>query len=515
MAFSHYIRKAVNQSFKWYFEHNYQRISHYMNYPLAVQESILRNLIETSIHTEFGIKNNFSTHKKLDSFYNNVHVSDYESFKKDINRMMMGEKDVLCSGQVKWFAKSSGTTNDKSKFLPLPSKNLKRNHLQGTWDTMTLYYQQNPEAKIFYGKGLVMGGSISTFSDNSNTLIGDVSGHLLTHFPKVGKPFYVPDFQTALMPNWDEKIEKMANILTTTDLRMLAGVPTWTLVLLKRIMELTQKSDLSELWKNLEVYVHGGVSFVPYFDQFRSIISSKSMQYMEIYNASEGFFAIQNDLNSNDMLLLLDNGIYYEFLPASEWNKENPNIISLSEVKCGVNYAIVITTNGGLWRYMPGDTVVFTSTNPYKIKVSGRTKQYVNAFGEEVMVDNTDNALAATCKEMNANVLEYTVAPVYFQNSDKASHEWLVEFDKEPNDIEQFNNLLDQNLQKINSDYEAKRYKGIALERLKLRILPKGTFYQWLKKKGKFGAQFKVPRLANHRDYVNEILSMIEMDQMK
>ncbi|MBK8721548.1 MAG: GH3 auxin-responsive promoter family protein [Saprospiraceae bacterium] len=514
MAFSHVIRRAVNQSFKWYFDHNYQRIVHYMNYPFKVQESILHNLIDTSIHTEFGVRNNFSTNKKIDNFYENVPISDYESLKGDIHRMMMGEKDILCSGQVKWYAKSSGTTNDKSKFLPLPPKNLKRNHIQGTWDTMTLYYHQNPDAKIFHGKGLVMGGSLTTFKENPSSLIGDVSGHLLTHFPKVGKPFYVPDFQTALLPNWDEKIEKMANILINSDLRMMGGVPTWTLVLLKRVLELSQKQNLSELWPDLEVYVHGGVSFVPYLDQFKELIPSKSMQYMEIYNASEGFFGIQNDFNTNDMLLLLDNGIFYEFLPSSEWNKEHPKAIQLSEVQCGVNYAIVITTNAGLWRYVPGDTVVFTSTHPFKIRISGRTKQYVNAFGEEVMVDNTDNAIAATCKAMNANVLEYTVAPVYFNETNKASHEWLVEFEKEPTDIEQFNNLLDENLQKINSDYEAKRFKGMALERLRLKILPKGTFYKWLKNKGKFGAQFKVPRLANHREYVNEILSMVELDKI-
>lgn len=514
MAFAHFLRRAVNQSFKWYFDHNYRRIAQYMERPHSVQQAILKNLLETSIHTEFGRNHNFTSRTGLSEFLEQVPISDYETLKQDIARMMHGEKDILCSGQVKWFAKSSGTTNDKSKFLPLPPKNLKRNHIQGTWDTMTLYYHERPDAKIFYGKGLVMGGSLTPFAPYPDSLVGDVSGHLLTHFPKAGRPFYVPDFQTALMPNWDEKIERMARILVESDMRMLGGVPTWTLVLLKRILELSQKSNLSELWPDIEVYIHGGVSFVPYHDQFKELIPSDRMQYMEIYNASEGFFGIQNDLSQNDMLLLLDNGIYYEFLPSSEWSKEQPTAIQLSEVVCGVNYAIVITTNAGLWRYVPGDTVVFTSTNPYKIRISGRTKQFVNAFGEEVMVDNTDHALAETCKALGACVAEYTVAPIYFREAHKAKHEWLVEFEKEPSDLEQFKDLLDVNLQKVNSDYEAKRFKGMALERLNLRCLPKGTFHKWLKKNGKFGAQFKVPRLANHRDYVNDILSMLEVDSI-
>ncbi len=354
-----------------------------------------------------------------------------------------------------------------------------------------------------------MGGSLEAFAPYPTTIIGDVSAIMLQNMPSAGRPFYAPDFDTALMSNWDEKIERMAHILSKENMTLLAGVPTWTILLLRRILELTKKNNLLEVWKNVETYVHGGVSFEPYRTQFEQLLPSKNIYYQEIYNASEGFFAAQDDFSANDMLLLLDNGIFYELLPVSEWEKPNPQAVPLEAARTGENYALVITTNSGLWRYVPGDTVQFTSTKPYRIQLTGRTKQFVNAFGEEVMVANTDRALAETCQQTQTAVAEYTVAPIYFSASGKAGHEWLVEFEHPPTDLETFQNLLDSNLQRANSDYEAKRFKNIALERLRLRVLPSGTFHHWLRSKGKFGGQHKVPRLANHRQYVDEILGLV------
>ena len=492
---------------RYYLQHRYKRILHFMKHPHEVQNAVLRDLIQSTKHTEWGKKYDFKSIKSQADFAEKVPIQDYESLKPYIERMMLGEPDVLWSGRVEWFAKSSGTTSDKSKFIPVSKTNLKKCHIRGTWDTMTLFYHNRPDARAFDGKSLIMGGSLSEFEHFSKTKIGDVSAIMMDNTPYVGRPFITPDLETAVMPKFDEKLERMAQVTSKEkDMVVIGGVPTWMMVYLDRVLELTGKKDLTEVWPNMQVYVHGGVSFDPYRESFQKYFPTDKVQYMEIYNATEGYFAIQNDLNTRDMLLLLDNGIYYEFLPASEWNKDNPKAIPLSEVELGKNYAMVVSTNAGLWRYVPGDTVMFTSTAPYKIKITGRTKQFVNAFGEEVMVSNTDKALALTCQSMNAIATEYTVAPIFLSQQGKGGHEWLIEFEKAPSDLNAFNKLLDENLQKINSDYEAKRYKGLALTRLKMRLLPKGTFTIWLKSKGKYGGQHKVPRLANHRKYVEEIL---------
>jgi len=492
---------------RYYLQHRHKRILRFMERPHEVQSAVLQELIQSTNHTDFGRKHDFDSIKTPDDFAQKVPIQDYESLKPYINRMMHGESDVLWSGHVKWFAKSSGTTSDKSKFIPVSDVNLKKCHIQGSWDTMAMFYNSYPEARQFEGKSLIMGGSLAAFEEYPKTKIGDVSAIMTQNIPSIARPFFAPDIDTMLMPKFDEKLERMAQ-LTSKDKNMVAigGVPTWMMVYLDRILELTGKSNMLEVWENIQVYIHGGVSFDPYREQFQKYFPSKEMQYMEIYNATEGYFGIQNDLKTQDMLLMLDNGVYYEFLPAEEWDKEYPKAIPLSEVQVGKNYAMVVSTNAGLWRYTPGDTVMFTSTSPYKIKVSGRTKQFVNAFGEEVMVSNTDKALALTCQEMNAIATEYTVAPIFLSKQGKGGHEWLIEFDKSPSDLKAFNKLLDENLQKINSDYEAKRYKGLALKRLKMRPLPKGTFTSWLKSKGKYGGQHKVPRLANHRKYLEEIL---------
>ena len=501
------MRKLINKGMRLFFQHRYKRILHFMEHPHEAQKEILTELIQSTKHTEWGRKYDFKSIKTPADFAAKVPVQDYESLKPYIERMMLGESDVLWSGQVKWYAKSSGTTSDKSKFIPVSDRNLKKCHIQGSWDTMNIFYHNNPDARQFESKSMLMGGSLEAFDLNPDTMIGDVSAIMMDRMPYIGRPFFTPDIETATMPKFDEKLERMAQIISQEkDMVMVGGVPTWTIVLFDRILEITGKDNISEVWPNLEVYIHGGVSFEPYREQFKKYLPSEKVQYMEIYNATEGYFAIQNDFKTDDMLLLLDNGIYYEFLPADEWDKENPVAIPLSEVELGKNYAMVISTNAGLWRYVPGDTIMFTSETPYKIKITGRTKQFVNAFGEEVMVSNTDKALAQTCHTTGAVATEYTVAPIFISKKGKGGHEWLIEFEKSPEDLPLFNKLLDENLQKINSDYEAKRYKGMALKRLTLQSLPKGTFHNWLKSKGKYGGQHKVPRLANHRKYVEEIL---------
>ena len=424
--------------------------------------------------------------------------------------MMRGEKDVLWPGYVRWFSKSSGTTGEKSKYIPVTKEHMKQCHIRGTWDSLTIMYENNPNARVFWGKSLVMGGSLEQYSEYPATTIGDVSAIMTKNMPFICRPFFTPDFETAMLPNWDEKIERMAQILINEEkLVSIGGVPTWTIVLFRRILEISGKKHLLEVWPNLQAYVHGGVSFIPYKEQFRQFLPSENFIYKEVYNASEGYFAVQDTLHNTGLLLLPDNGIYYEFLPMDQWDTEYPQAIPLEQVETGKNYALLITTNAGLWRYKIGDTLMFTSIHPYRIKITGRTQQFVNAFGEEVMVANTDKALATTCRHTGAIVSDYTVAPIYFSRSGKGGHEWIVEFEKEPDDIEQFRTLLDQNLQTVNSDYEAKRYKNMALKKLQLVVAPPGTFYRWLRTKGKLGGQHKVPRLSNNRKVLEDIRACI------
>ncbi len=500
------MKALINSSFRWYYAQRYKQIERYMQQPNETQLVLFQSLISAAKNTEWGKKHDYGSIKTLDQYTERVPIQDYDSLKDDIGRMMYGERDVLWRGQIKWFSKSSGTTNDKSKFIPVTPESLRECHIKGTWDATALMYHNNPDCIAFAGKSLIMGGSHAPFHGFPTSHIGDVSAIMLEHTPKFARHFLTPDFKTALMPNFEEKLERMAQIICKENLIMFAGVPTWTVVLINRILEITGKNNLLDVFPNLQFYLHGGVSFTPYREQFKRYIPSETFIYQEIYNATEGFFAAQHGRDTNDMLLLLNNGIYYEFLPVEEWNKDFPRAIPLYEVELGKNYAIVISTNAGLWRYVPGDTVMFTSITPYKIRITGRTKQFVNAFGEEVMVDNTDKAIAETCKEFDAHVTDYTVAPIYFSANGKGGHEWLVEFEKMPPDLEGFNQTLDQKLQRINSDYEAKRFKSLALDRLLLRVLPKGTFHNWLRSKGKLGGQNKVPRLANHRQYVEEIL---------
>ena len=506
------MRKSVNRAFKWYHNQRFNGIRNFMDNPHEVQlDLLLKQLIQATRHTTWGRQFDYTSIKSYDSFRERVPIQNYESLKPYIRRMMHGEKDVLWSGQVRWYAKSSGTTSDKSKFIPITRQNLKQCHIRGTWDSMTLFYHNRPDARQFECKSMLMGGALEHFEPYPKSIYGDVSAIMIHHMPIVAHPFFTPDFKTALLADWEVKLEKLAHEgAREREIVMIGGVPTWTIMLFRRILEITGKKHMLEVWPNFQVYIHGGVSFKPYRKQFEAFFPSEKVSYQEIYNATEGFFAVQDDFASDDMLLLLRNGMYFEFLPMEEWHKEYPKAIPLWEVQKGINYALVVSSNSGLWRYVPGDTVTFTSTYPYKIKITGRTKQFVNAFGEEVMVENTDQALAATCEQTNAIVTEYTVAPVYFQGSNQGGHEWLVEFEKPPHDLNLFNELLDKNLQEVNSDYEAKRFKNIALKQLLLRAVPTNTFHSWLRSKGKFGGQNKVPRLANDRRYVEEIMSFID-----
>jgi hypothetical protein len=507
------MKRLVNEFVKQYLRTRMRRIEGYMQKPEEYQERWLYRLIDTARHTDYGKEHNFSGIRSYEDFKNNVPVNDYESIKGYISRMMLGERDVLWPGEVNWYSKSSGTTSDRNKFIPVPFTNMYSCHIAGSWDSLALLYDNQPGMEIFLRKNLMVVGSFQSLKNYPRTRFGDISAVLAYHMPAIGKMFYTPDFETVLQPNFEQKLEQVADITARQDdIVMFGGVPTWLIVLFRRILEKTGKSNLLEVWPHLQAYMHGGVGFEPYRQTFRELIPSDNFVYQEIYNASEGYFGAQCDLKRNDMLLLADNGVFYEFVPIEEWNKSHPRSVTMSDVEIGKNYAVMISSNNGLWRYLPGDTLMFTSKYPHCFKITGRTKQFINAFGEEVMVGDTDKALADACRQMDVVVSEYTAAPVYFgQNGNsKGGHEWIIEFEKAPRDMARFNQLLDESLQRINADYEAKRYKNMALDQLMLRSVPKGTFYRWMRAKGKVGSQNKVPRLANHRTFVDEILQYAE-----
>jgi len=495
---------------RWYLAQRYKHIHAFYQNPHPIQKKWFNYLIKSAQLTEWGEIFDYKNIRSVEDFANRVPIQDYESLKPFIERMMMGEKNVLWHGETRWFSKSSGTTSAKSKYIPVSNQNLQQCHIKGTWDTMSIIYNQLPNAKQFQYKTLLMGGALETVVGNPRAQFGDVSAIMIQHMPQIARPFFTPDFATALHPDFEEKLDIMTRMLSKErDMVMIGGVPTWLIVLFRKIMEYTGKQNMLEVWPNLQVYTHGGVSFEPYREQFRNFFPSEEINYFEIYNASEGFFAMQHGKEDKDMLLLMDSGVYYEFLPQSEWYKENKKAVPLKDIKVGENYAMVISTSSGLWRYITGDTIIFTSTCPHKIKITGRINQFVNAFGEEVIVENTIDALATTCGMMNANVKDYTVAPIYIKEGTKGGHHWLIEWEKPPSDIKAFARYLDQEVQNLNSDYMAKRYKDLALEQLKITSLPPGTFHRWLKNKGKYHNQSKVPRLANHTEYIDDILNLI------
>lgn len=505
------MRNIANNLFRWYYSFRLRQVERFIQAPFKAQEEVFQHLVKSAQYTEWGRLHNFASIKSPTDFAKQVPVQNYESLKPYIQRMMGGEKDVLWNGQISLFSKSSGTTQDKSKFIPVSNQNFKGCHIKGTWDTMTLMYHRKPDCKIFSGKNFLMAGSHEPYKPFPKTILGDVSALMVRNMPKVARPFIEPDFDVILQPDWEAKIKQMTRLAIRPDIasqiRMVGGVPTWTNVFFQHILEESGKDNMLEVWHNFEAYIHGGVSIAPYREQLHRFLPSDQVIYWEVYNASEGYFATQYEIGGDDMLLLLDNGVYYEFLPMEEWNKSEPQAVPIEGVEVGKNYALLISTTAGLWRYLIGDTVMFTSTEPYKIKITGRTQQFINAFGEELMVANTDKALEQTCRETQTIVSEYTVAPIFIKGKNKGGHEWAIEFAEAPNDVEHFADLLDQNLQKVNSDYEAKRYKNMALDRLKLHVLPEGVFLNWMKSRGKYGNQHKVPRLSNDRKYLEEVLT--------
>ena len=482
------------------------RIEAWVQHPIASQREVLQDLVTSAQYTEFGRKYNFSSLFSTRDFKKAVPIHEYDDLKPYIHRMMDGEENILWNTPIRWFAKSSGTTSDKSKFIPISEESLEDCHYKGAKDTLTMYYNFNPDSDLLTGKGLVIGGSHNINQVNEEIHYGDLSAVLLQNSPAWGQWIRTPELSIALMDEWETKIEKLAETTIVENVTSISGVPTWTMVLFKRILQITGKSCIAEVWPSLELYIHGGVSFTPYREQFRKIIG-KDIYYIDSYNASEGFFAAQDKPGEDGMLLYLDHGVFMEFMPFEEYGKEDPQTIGLKDVETGKNYAPVISTNGGLWRYLLGDTIQFTTLYPFRIKVSGRLKHFINAFGEEVIVDNTDKAVSMACEKTGAIVNDYTAAPVYFSDNGNGAHEWLVEFDKEPASLDHFTVELDKALQSINSDYEAKRYKDIALHQPVLHIMPKGLFNEWLKSKGKLGGQHKVPRLSNERALIEEILS--------
>ena len=484
------------------------RIEEWMNEPIAVQREVLQDLITHGQYTEFGRKYGLKEIFTIRNFKQAVPIHEYDDIKPYINRLMDGEDQLLWNTPVTWFAKSSGTTSDKSKFIPITQESLDDCHFQAAKDVLTLYYNINNDSDLLTGKSLVIGGSHQISKINDEIQYGDLSAVLLQNTPFWGQWIRTPELSIALMDEWEGKIEQLALSTIEENVTSIAGVPTWTMVLIKRILEITGKSTLKEVWPNLELYGHGGVSFTPYREQFKKLIGP-GVTYLDIYNASEGFFAAQNDPDEEGMILFLNHGIFYEFMPVEEYGKENPRTIGLKEVEIGKNYALVISTNGGLWRYLVGDTVQFVSVYPFKIKVTGRLKQYINAFGEEVIADNADKAIAIACEKTGLVVNDYTAAPVYFGDDTKGAHEWLIEFEKGPENMDAFTFELDCALKTLNSDYEAKRYKDIALVMPLVHSLDKNVFHEWLRSKGKLGGQHKVPRLSNDRVYVDEILQII------
>ena len=469
----------------------------------ALQRAVLNHLIQSAKDTEYGRNHAFAAVKGYDDFISQVPVNTYEELKGDIDRMRQGETDILWPGRVKWYAKSSGTTNDKSKFIPVSNEGLQKIHYAGGRDSVAIYLRNNPQSRMFDGKGLILGGSHAPNYNLKDSLVRDLSAILIENINPLVNLVRVPKKQTALLSDFEVKRERIAREAMNKNVTNISGVPSWMLSVLTCMMEMTGKKHLEEVWPNIEVFFHGGVAFTPYRKQYEQLITSPRMHYMETYNASEGFFGIQDDPADKSMLLMLDYGVFYEFIPM-----DGGDPVPLWGVETGKNYAMVISTSCGLWRYEIGDTVQFTSTNPYKFIISGRTKHFINAFGEELIVDNAEQGLAYACEQTGAEVLEYTAAPVFMDANAKCRHQWLIEFSKRPQDMQQFADLLDKRLQEINSDYEAKRYKDITLQHLEIIEARPNLFNDWLKMRGKLGGQHKVPRLSNSRDSIDQLLKL-------
>lgn len=497
----------INSIATWVLKQRIHQIELFLKYPNEVQEELLMNLIRDSEGTAIGKNYDYNSIKSYGTFVNRVPISTYEDLEPLIEQTRRGEQNILWSTPIKWFAKSSGTTNAKSKFIPVSNEALEDCHYKGSKDLLCMYLNNNENSELFLGKSLRLGGS-SQIYENNNTFFGDLSAILIENMPIWAEFSSTPCNKTSLMSEWESKISTIIKETRNENVTSFAGVPSWMLVLLNKVLAEAGEENLFDIWPNLEVYFHGGVSFDPYREQYKKILPRNDFKYYEIYNASEGFFAIQDLNDSSDLLLMLDYGIFYEFIPMDLFGTTNEKAIRLADVVLDKNYAIVITTNGGLWRYLVGDTVRFTSLNPYRIRVTGRTKHHINVFGEELMVENTDRAIAKTCSITHTEVVDYTVAPIFMKDKEKGAHEWMIEFKNNPKNPAEFQKILDENLQNLNSDYEAKRYNNMTLNPLVLNIARPNLFYDWLKDQNKLGGQHKIPRLSNQRDYLDQLKNM-------
>lgn len=497
----------INSFASWVLKQRIHQIELFLKYPNEVQEELLMNLIQSSKNTVLGKEYDYASIRSYATFAERIPISTYEELQPLIERTRKGEQNVFWETPIKWFAKSSGTTNAKSKFIPVSNEALEDCHYKGSKDLLCLYLNNNEDSELFLGKSLRLGGSSQIYEDN-NTFFGDLSAILIENMPIWAEFSSTPSNKISLMSEWETKIAAIINETKNENVTSFAGVPSWMLVLMNKMLEETGKGNLFELWPNLEVYFHGGVNFEPYREQYKKILPKKEFKYYEIYNASEGFFAIQDLNNSSDLLLMLDYGIFYEFIPMDTFGTPKQKVIRLADVELFKNYALVITTNSGLWRYLIGDTVRFTSLNPYRIRVTGRTKHHINVFGEELMVENTDQAIAKACKMTQTEVVDYTVAPIFMEGKEKGAHEWMIEFKNPPADVSQFQKALDESIQSLNSDYEAKRYNNMTLNPLVINVARKNLFYDWLKNRDKLGGQHKIPRLSNQRDYLEQLKSM-------
>ena len=492
----------------WFSVKRGYQIDLFKKYPGEVQQDIFAKLLSKGAATEWGKKYGYASLSSIEDFQEKVPLQTYEDVKPYVDRVRSGENDLLWPGETKWFAKSSGTTCDKSKFLPVSKESLEECHFRGGRDVLALYLKNNPDSKIFQGKGLTLGGSHKIDNYNNQSYYGDLSAILIENLPFWTEFIRTPSHDVALLEKWEEKLEKIARETIHENVTSIAGVPSWNLVMMKYILDFTGKRDLLEIWPNLELFMHGGVSFIPYREQFKKLIPSENMHYMESYNASEGFFAIQDDPADDGMLLMLDYGIFYEFIPMDEFGKDHPAAVTIDKVEKETNYALVISTNSGLWRYIIGDTIRFTSVFPHKIVISGRTRHFINVFGEEVIVENAERALGIACEKSGARITDYAAGPIFMSDNKKGAHEWVIEFSVPPDDLDYFTTLLDHALMSLNSDYEAKRYLSITLDKPVVHHVEKGTFYQWLQEKDKLGGQNKVPRLFNERKYLEELLQI-------
>ncbi len=497
----------VNSIASWFLKKRFHQIELFLKYPIEVQEELLHSLINTARNTEIGKQYEFESIKTYREFAERVPITDYEQNQARIERARRGESNIFWPTPIKWFAKSSGTTNAKSKFIPVSSDSLEKCHYAASKDLLCMYLNNNPESQLFVGKSLRLGGSKELYQENG-TVFGDLSAILIDNMPFWAEFSSTPSSEVSLMGDWETKMQAIVNETIWENVTSLAGVPSWMLVLLNNVLETTGKKDLFEIWPNLEVYFHGGVSFDPYVEQYNAILPRESFRYYEIYNASEGFFAIQDRNSNSELMLMLDYGIFYEFIPMDAYGSTSEKIIPLSEVEIGKNYAIVITTNAGLWRYKIGDTVRFTSVSPHRIKVTGRTKHHINVFGEELIIENAEAALRKASFQTQTEIVDYTAAPIFMEGREKGAHEWIIEFKTPPKDFNEFSEILDTALQEVNSDYEAKRFNNTTLNPPKVHCARERLFYDWLKDKGKLGGQHKVPRLSNTRDYLEELIDL-------